>query len=83
MTVNATTRRDPDLHIVGVIGVAQDVTESSKNDRAVAAMAHELRQLVVSMSVFLPIIIKMIVRILTLLSLKNKTEHSQCTDLRY
>jgi hypothetical protein len=26
--------------------VAQDVTESSKNDRAIAAMAHELRQLV-------------------------------------
>jgi PAS domain S-box-containing protein len=46
LLVNATTRRDPDNHIVGVVGVAQDVTESSKNDRAVAAMAHELRQLV-------------------------------------
>uniref|UniRef100_A0A6V2LA27 histidine kinase n=1 Tax=Ditylum brightwellii TaxID=49249 RepID=A0A6V2LA27_9STRA len=46
LLVNATTRRDPDGNIVGVVGVAQDVTESSKNDRAVAAMAHELRQLV-------------------------------------
>lgn len=46
LLVNATTRRDPDANIVGVVGVAQDVTESSKNDRAVAAMAHELRQLV-------------------------------------
>lgn len=44
--MNATTRRDADNHIVGVVGVAQDVTESSKNDRAVAAMARELRQLV-------------------------------------
>ena len=46
LLVNASTRRDPDYNIVGVLGVAQDVTESSKNDRAVAAMAHELRQLV-------------------------------------
>lgn len=30
----------------GVVGVAQDVTESTKNDRAVAAMANELRQFV-------------------------------------
>lgn len=44
--MNATTRRDPYNNVVGVVGVAQDVTESSKNDRAVAAMAHELRQLV-------------------------------------
>jgi hypothetical protein len=29
-----------------VVGVAQDVTESTKNDRAVAAMADELRQFV-------------------------------------
>eukprot|EP00957_Ditylum_brightwellii_P166588 12681021-Ditylum_brightwellii.AAC.1 len=46
LLVNATTRRDADSNIVGVVGVAQDVTESSKNDRAVAAMANELRQLV-------------------------------------
>jgi len=46
LLVNATTRRDPDGEIIGVVGVAQDVTESSKNDRAVAAMAHELRQLI-------------------------------------
>lgn len=43
LLVNATTRRDADYNIVGVVGVAQDVTESSKNDRAVAAMANELR----------------------------------------
>ena len=29
-----------------VVGVAQDVTEAAKHDRAVAAAAHELRQLV-------------------------------------
>ena len=46
LLVNAATRRDPDGKIIGVVGVAQDVTESSKNDRAVAAMAHELRQLI-------------------------------------
>ena len=46
LLVNASTRRDDDHNIVGVVGVAQDVTESSKNDRAVAAMGHELRQLV-------------------------------------
>lgn len=31
---------------VGVVGVAQDVTETKSNDRAVAAMASELRQLI-------------------------------------
>ena len=31
LLVNATTRRDPDGRIVGVVGVAQDVTESFKN----------------------------------------------------
>jgi len=44
--VNATTRRDAENNIVGVVGVAQDVTEAVKHDRAVAAMANELRQLV-------------------------------------
>ena len=46
LLVNATTRRDEDSNIVGVVGVAQDVTESKRHDRAVAAMANELRQLV-------------------------------------
>merc|ERR1719223_1950578 len=46
LLVNATTRRDADNHIVGVVGVAQDVTESSKNEFAIKAMANELRQLV-------------------------------------
>ena len=42
MLVNATTRRDANNSIVGVVGVAQDVTEAFKHDRAVAAMANEL-----------------------------------------
>jgi PAS domain S-box-containing protein len=46
LLVNATTRRDADDNIVGVVGVAQDVTEAAQRDRAVAAMAKELRQLV-------------------------------------
>jgi PAS domain S-box-containing protein len=46
LLVNATTRRDAEYNIVGVVGVAQDVTETAKHDRAVAAMARELRQLV-------------------------------------
>ncbi len=46
LLVNATTRRDPDLNIVGVVGVAQDLTETKRHDRAVAAMAQELRQLI-------------------------------------
>ena len=46
LLVNATTRRDAESNIVGVVGVAQDVTESSKNERAIKAMANELRQLV-------------------------------------
>ena len=46
LLVNATTRRDIENNIVGVVGVAQDVTEAAKHDRAVAAMANELRQLI-------------------------------------
>jgi PAS domain-containing protein len=46
LLVNATTRRDADANIIGVVGVAQDVTEAAKHDREVAAMANELRQLV-------------------------------------
>jgi hypothetical protein len=44
--VNAKTRRDAKNNVVGVVGVAQDVTEAAKHDRAVAEMARELRQLV-------------------------------------
>jgi len=50
LPVNATTRRDAEGNVVGVVGVAQDVTEAAQHDRAVAAMANELRQLVVSTS---------------------------------
>lgn len=46
LLVNATTRRDAENNIVGVLAVAQDVTEAAKHDRAVAAMANELRQLI-------------------------------------
>jgi len=46
LLVSATTQQDPDSNIVGVVGVAQDVTEQNKNDHAIAAMANELRQLV-------------------------------------
>ena len=46
LLVNATTRRNAENRIIGVVGVAQDVTEAAQRDRAVAAMANELRQLV-------------------------------------
>lgn len=46
LLVNATTRRDPDGNVVGVVGVAQDVTEAVERDNAVRSMARELRQLV-------------------------------------
>jgi PAS domain S-box-containing protein len=46
LLVNATTRRDAESNIVGVVCIAQDVTEAIKHDRAVAAMANELRQLI-------------------------------------
>ncbi len=42
LLVNATTRRDAENNVIGVVGVAQDVTESTKNDRAMSAMAREL-----------------------------------------
>ena len=45
--MNASTRRNAvNNSVVGVVGVAQDVTETTKHDRAVASMARELRQLV-------------------------------------
>jgi len=34
LLVNATTRRDPNSNVVGVVGVAQDVTEDRKHTRA-------------------------------------------------
>ncbi len=40
LLVNATTRRDANNSIVGVVGVAQDVTEAFKHDHAVAVMAN-------------------------------------------
>lgn len=46
LLVNATTRRDAENNVVGVVGVAQDVTEAVQRDRAVAGMANELRQLI-------------------------------------
>jgi PAS domain S-box-containing protein len=46
LLVNATTRRDAENNVVGVVGVAQDVTETVHRDRAVASMAKELRQLI-------------------------------------
>jgi PAS domain S-box-containing protein len=46
LLVNATTRRDAENNIAGVVGVAQDVTDEKKHDRGVAAMANELRTLI-------------------------------------
>jgi len=46
LLVNVTTRRDAENNVVGVVGVAQDVTEAVQRDRAVAGMALELRQLI-------------------------------------
>ena len=46
LLVNATTRRDVNSEVVGVLAVAQDVTESVQRDRAVAGIALELRQLI-------------------------------------
>jgi PAS domain S-box-containing protein len=46
LLVNATSRRDAENNVVGVVGVAQDVTEAAQHDRAVAAMANELRTLI-------------------------------------
>jgi PAS domain S-box-containing protein len=40
LLVNATTRRDAENNVVGVVCIAQDVTEACKHDRAVAAMAN-------------------------------------------
>jgi PAS domain S-box-containing protein len=46
LLVNATTRRDQDGNIIGVVGVAQDVTATKRNENEITAVARELRQLV-------------------------------------
>ncbi|GMI30315.1 hypothetical protein TeGR_g15015, partial [Tetraparma gracilis] len=46
LLVNATTRRDPDGNIVGVVGVAQDVTDTKRKEIEITAVGRELRQLV-------------------------------------
>lgn len=46
LLINATTRRDELMNVIGVFGVAQDVTESVQRDKAVAGMALDLRQLI-------------------------------------
>ena len=46
LLLSASTRRSMRNEIVGAIFFAQDTTESAKHDRAVAAMASELRQLI-------------------------------------
>jgi len=38
LLVNATTRRDPDAKVIGVVGVAQDVTEDRKHAMALREM---------------------------------------------
>ncbi len=43
ITVNATTRLDADGSIVGVVGVAQDVTEQRLNELHTLNIARELR----------------------------------------
>jgi PAS domain S-box-containing protein len=46
LLVNMTPHRDMDGNIIGVVAIAQDVTEAVQRDRAVAGMAYELRQLI-------------------------------------
>ena len=46
LLVNVITRIDKEKIYIGIVGVAQDVTESAKNDRAMFSMEIELRQLV-------------------------------------
>merc|ERR1712161_119442 len=46
LLVNATSRCDVENNIVGVVGVAQDVTEATRHLGVVASMANELRQFV-------------------------------------
>lgn len=46
LLVTAAVRRCPDSGVCGVIYIAHDITEALKQDRAVEAMANELRQLI-------------------------------------
>ena len=46
LIVNVTPRRNLQNDIVGAVAIAEDVTEACNHDRAVAAMANELRQLI-------------------------------------
>ena len=46
LLVTVTTRRNVNNEISGAICMAHDISEASKHDRAVAAMASELRQLI-------------------------------------
>ena len=46
LLVNATTRRDPEGLIIGVVGVAQDVTEDRKKAKELLKLNIELRKLI-------------------------------------
>ena len=46
LLVSLTPRRDVEGLVVGVLAIAQDITEAFKHDRAIAAMADELRKLI-------------------------------------
>lgn len=46
LLVNVTPRRNSRNEIVGAVAIAEDVTEACNHDRAVAALANELRQLI-------------------------------------
>lgn len=46
LLVSLTPRRNVNDSIVGVVAMAQDITDAFKHDRAIAAMADELRKLI-------------------------------------
>merc|ERR1719331_1795107 len=46
LLINASTRRDADGHIIGVVGVAQDVTEQNAGARKAETLALELQSLI-------------------------------------
>ncbi len=46
LLTSVSPKRDYDEHVVGAVIFAQDITESSKHDRAVVSMANELRKLI-------------------------------------
>merc|ERR1719238_2294336 len=46
LLINASTRRDADGHVVGVVGVAQDVTEQNAGARKAETLALELQSLI-------------------------------------